>query len=102
MSLIPGINNEVRHIYPWNRVITPFRNRPQKYKKLKQIDKDNMNIKHKIYFFESPFEDLSFHSFLKASDWDFEEKLKNICNTVNIVLILIVLEAQIPSGKRWK
>ena len=24
--------------------------------------------------FESAFEDLSFHSFLKASDWDFEEK----------------------------
>ena len=27
---------------------------------------------------ESAFEDLSFHSFLKASDWDFEEK--NSCN----------------------
>ena len=25
-------------------------------------------------FFESAFEDLSFHSFLQASDWDFEEK----------------------------
>ena len=25
-------------------------------------------------FFESAFEDLSFHSFLKASDLDFEEK----------------------------
>ena len=59
-----------------------------------------MNIKHRIYFFESAFEDLSFHSFLKASDRDFEENLKNICNTVNIVLILIVLKAQIPSGKR--
>ena len=29
-------------------------------------------------FFESAFEDLSFHSFLKASDCDFEEK--NGCN----------------------
>ena len=28
--------------------------------------------------FESACEDLSFHSFLKASDWDFEEK--NGCN----------------------
>ena len=45
-----------------------------------------------MYFFESAFEDLLFHSFLKARDWDFEEK--NGCNKqnmVNIVLILIVL-----------
>ena len=50
-----------------------------------------------MYFFESAFEDLLFHSFLKARDRDFEEK--NGCNKhriikkimVNIVLILIVL-----------
>ena len=27
-----------------------------------------------VFFFESAFEDLLFHSFLKASDGDFEEK----------------------------
>ena len=35
------------------------------------FQKDNMNLKHWMYFFESAFEDLSFHSFLKASDWDW-------------------------------
>ena len=36
-------------------------------------------------FFESAFEDLSFHSFLKASDWDFEGK--NGCNKHRIWFI---------------
>ena len=31
-----------------------------------------------VFLFESAFEDLSFHSFLKASDRDFEEE--NGCN----------------------
>ena len=35
---------------------------------------NNMNLKQWMHFIESTFEDLSFHSFLKASDWDFEEK----------------------------
>ena len=38
------------------------------------FSKDNMNLKQWMYFFESAFEDLSFHSFLKVSDWDFEQK----------------------------
>ena len=42
------------------------------------FSKNNMNLKHWMHFIESPFEDLSFHSFLKASDGDFEEK--NGCN----------------------
>ena len=33
--------------------------------------KDNMNLKHWMYFFWITIEDLSFHSFLKASDRDF-------------------------------
>ena len=33
-----------------------------------------MNLKHCMYLFESAIEGLTFHSFLKASDWDFEEK----------------------------
>ena len=54
-----------------------------------------------MYFFESEFEELSFYSFLKASDLDFEEKngLINI-NMANTFFILIVLKAQILSGKR--
>ena len=44
----------------------------------KFFQKNNMNLKHWMHFIESTFEDLSFHSFLKASDWDFEEK--NGCN----------------------
>ena len=38
-----------------------------------------------MYFFESAFEDLSFCSFLKASDLDFEET--NCCNKHRIWLI---------------
>ena len=67
--------------------------------------KDNMNLRHWMYLFESAFEDLSFHTFLKTSVWDFEEK--NGCSKhriimVDIVLILIVLKAQTPSGNCWK
>lgn len=61
--------------------------------------------KHCMYFLNqhNAFEDLSFHSFLKVSDWDFEEKKDcNEQSVVNIVLTLIVLKAQILSGKRWK
>ena len=50
------------------------------------FQKDNMNLKHWMYFFESAFEDLSFHSFLKASDWNFEDK-NGRCNKHIIWLI---------------
>ena len=53
------------------------------------FQKDNMNLKQWMYFFESAFEDLSFHSFLKARDWDFEEK--NSCNKHRIWLILVLI-----------
>lgn len=56
-----------------------------------------------MYFLNqhNAFEDLSFHSFLKVSDLDFEEKKDcNEQSVVNIVLTLIVLKAQILSGKR--
>ena len=36
------------------------------------FQKENLNLKHWMYFFESAFEDLLFHSFLTASDWDFK------------------------------
>ena len=42
------------------------------------FSKGQHELKTLNVFFESAFEDLSFHSFLKASDWDFEEK--NGCN----------------------
>ena len=58
------------------------------------FQKDNMNLKHWMYFFESAFEDLSFHSFLKASDWDFEEK--NGCNKHRICLKAISLNLLLP------
>ena len=42
------------------------------------FSKGQHELKTLNVFFESAFEDLSFHSFLKASDCDFEEK--NGCN----------------------
>ena len=42
------------------------------------FSKGQYELKTLNVFFESAFENLSFHSFLKASDWDFEEK--NGCN----------------------
>ena len=48
------------------------------------FSKGQHELKTLNVFFESAFEDLSFHSFLKASDSNFEEK--NSCNEHRIWL----------------
>ena len=49
------------------------------------FSKGQHELKTLNVFFESAFEDLSFHSFLKASDSNFEEK--NSCNEHRIWFI---------------
>ena len=77
-DIFTGLDPRLSHVPKWR----PRQRNWDRHCWARFFQKDNMNLKHWMYIFESAFEDLSFHSFLKTSDWDFQEK--NGCSKYRI------------------
>ena len=79
-DIFTGLDPRLSHLLKWL-----LRQRKPRQTLLSTFFQKDNELKTLNVFFESAFEDLSFHSFLKASDWDFEGK--NGCNKHRIWFI---------------